>query len=60
MMSIGHNEDISDESNESTTSGSADPDCAPGTDAGIPHKITQTQLNDLVRDLRLSKAKQSY
>jgi hypothetical protein len=52
-----HNEDVSDGSNEPTASGSADPDYTPGTAAGIPHKITQIELNDLVRDLGLSKDK---
>ena len=41
----------------STCSKSSDTDFQPCQSKGVPHLITQKDLNDLVRDLNLSKSK---
>lgn len=48
--------DEADEDPAMESSSDNDPDFEPST-SGVPHLITQSELNDLVRDLALSKAK---
>ena len=47
---------VSSNSKEQQPSASRDADCLPSTDSSI-HKITEGELNDLIRDLELPKNK---